>query len=232
MKRHQYQELQASPRLTNCWLLLSLLAACLLASWPAAAQQPDLRSALAEELRRKPAVEELSRTCVHGDCQDGYGVMEIRTPLGKNEYRGNFQNGHYHGYGKLTEMVSRTQRAYYDGQWDQGLRSGRGTYWNGVSDLYIGQWKDDLRHGQGSYFFGLKDWRENRHSEAWLSENVENYTGEFREDLFHGEGVYRWPDGQKYVGGFFANMKHGPGTFYYPRGTTRPQMWEYGELLY
>jgi len=179
----------------------------------------------------QPAVE-LSRRCTHGDCISGYGVLEIKTSVGENLYRGNFLEGQYHGNGKLTEMLSTTRRAYYDGEWDQGIRSGRGTYWNGVSELYIGQWKDGQRHGRGAYFYGLSGWTENRYSEDWLSQNVENYTGEFMTDFYHGQGTYRWPDGQSYVGGFFANKKHGPGTFYYPRGTTRQQMWDYGKLLY
>ena len=186
----------------------------------------------AQQIGATTEVRELSRECTTGDCTEGYGVLVIKTNFGENVYRGNFKEGSYHGYGKLTEMVSRHQRAYYDGNWDMGIRSGRGTYWNGKSELYIGEWKDDKRHGRGSYFYGLTDWSENRYSEAWLSENVENYTGEFMTDFYHGQGTYRWPDGQKYVGGFFANKKHGPGTFYYPRGTQRPQMWEYGKLLY
>ena len=142
-----------------------------------------------------------------------------------------FKDGKYHGNGKLEEMLTVTARAYYDGNWDMGIRSGRGTYWNGEGNLYIGQWRNDKREGQGSYFFGVKDWTPNKYSEFWLSENVENYTGGFQNDLYQGNGTYRWPDGQRYVGEFFANDKHGPGTFYYSTGSIRPQVWEYGELL-
>lgn len=176
-------------------------------------------------------VKELSRQCIFGDCANGYGTLEIKTTLGTNTYRGNFKDGLYHGNGKLTELVSFTERAYYDGNWEAGVKSGRGTYFNGKSELYIGEWKDDKRHGRGSYFFGVQDWTENKYTEFWLSENVENYTGDFRDDFFHGQGTYRWPDGQKYVGGFFANDKHGPGTFYYPRGTIREQVWEFGDFV-
>ena len=176
-------------------------------------------------------LKELSRQCIFGDCANGYGTLEIKTTLGMNTYRGNFKDGLYHGNGKLTELVSFTERAYYDGNWEAGVKSGRGTYFNGKSELYIGEWKDDKRHGRGSYFFGVQDWTENKYTEFWLSENVENYTGDFRDDFFHGQGTYRWPDGQKYVGGFFANDKHGPGTFYYPRGTIREQVWEFGDFV-
>lgn len=186
--------------------------------------------AMAQLAGREPP-RELNRQCIYGDCLDGYGVLEIKNSFGTGHYRGNFKNGKYHGQGKLTEMVSINQRAYYDGNWEEGIRSGRGTHYNGVDKLYIGEWKDNKRHGQGSYFFGLRGWVENQYSADWLSRNTENYTGEFMTDFYHGQGTYRWPDGQKYVGGFFANEKHGPGTFYYPSGTIRPQMWEYGKLL-
>lgn len=207
------------------WLALSLL---LLPS----VSMAQLERSPAGDLRvPEKVVEEISRECTSGDCIDGYGVLEIKTTFGLNVYRGNFKNGKYNGNGKLTEMVSRSERAYYDGNWVDGQRSGRGTYFNGSSNLYIGQWKNDKRHGKGSYFFGVKDWTENKYSEHWLSENVENYTGDFVDDLYNGEGTYRWPDGQKYVGGFYANDKNGPGTFYYPSGTTRKQVWEYGDFV-
>jgi len=201
-------------------LIKPLLALMLLsAAWAAHAQKFN------------PAARELSRQCLSGDCINGYGSLEITTSIGVNTYRGNFTEGSYHGFGKLTEMISRNERAYYEGNWVEGVRSGRGTFWDGRGSLYIGEWKNDRRDGRGSYFFGVHDWTENKYTEFWLSENTENYTGFFKNDLYDGEGTYRWPDGQKYVGGFFANNKHGPGTFYYPRGTIRHQVWEYGDLV-
>ena len=200
----------------------------LLGAAAAQAQQPAAPMEL-----RQPEFElrEISRACVFGDCQNGYGTLEITTNGGKDIYRGNFKDGKYHGNGKLEQMLTVTTRAYYDGNWEMGIRSGRGTYWSGTGDLYIGEWRNDKREGQGSYFFGVKDWTPNKYSEFWLSQNVENYTGGFQNDLYHGRGTYRWPDGQKYVGEFFANDKHGPGTFYYPSGTIRPQVWEYGDFV-
>lgn len=174
---------------------------------------------------------EISRECIYGDCQNGFGTLEIHTELGTDRYEGNFTDGIFDGYGKYEKMVTRSDRAYYDGSWNMGVREGRGTYWDGKSDLYIGQWQDDMRHGRGSYFFGLENWYPNKHSEHWLRENVENYSGEFVEDLYQGEGTYRWPNGQRFEGEFFANEKHGLGVFYYPTGTWREQLWEYGRLI-
>lgn len=206
-------------KLTNASVQLLLSAALMLMASVAIGQANMLNQ------------EELSRKCVYGDCENGYGVMEFRTPIGTDRYEGNFENGMFHGYGKFEQMVSRSDRSYYDGEWNMGVREGRGTYWNGESNLYMGQWRDDKRHGHGSYFFGLTDWVPNRNTEAWLQENVENYTGEFVDDLYQGQGTYRWTNGQRYVGTFFANEKHGAGVFWYPRGTRREQFWEYGRFV-
>ena len=179
----------------------------------------------------QPLPEILDKQCVYGDCDNGRGTMEIKTPVGKAVYRGSFQDGEFHGYGRLEEPLSFVEKAIYVGNWVEGRRNGRGTYWDGKEDLYIGQWRDDKRHGRGSYFVGLMQWRENEHSGFWLSQNIENYTGEFVNDLYQGEGVYRWKNGSRYEGGFFANDKHGFGTFYYSTGTVREQLWDYGDFV-
>jgi len=173
-----------------------------------------------------------ARQCVFGDCENGRGTLELTTPYGKGEYRGSFRQGIFDGHGRLQVPISFTQNAIYVGNWVQGIRSGRGTYWNGKDNLYIGQWKDDKRNGTGSYFFKLPQWNENEHSEFWLKENTENYSGDFVDDFYHGQGTYRWPGGQKFVGGFFANDKHGYGTYFYSTGTRREQLWNYGDFVH
>lgn len=175
--------------------------------------------------------EVIAEECVLGDCLEGRGRMELSTQWGKGEYFGNFTDGKFHGKGRLEIPISFIAKSIYDGNFDMGIRSGRGTYWNGKGNLYIGQWADDERNGQGSYFIGLARWQENEHSEYWMKENVENYSGTFFDDFYHGEGTYRWPGGQKYVGRFFANEKHGHGTYYYVTGSPRQQLWDFGDFI-
>lgn len=171
-------------------------------------------------------------TCVRGDCITGRGTMEFNTPFGAGSYAGDFENGEFHGHGRLEIPISWTQREVYVGDWENGIRSGRGKHWNGTGNLYIGEWRDNKRNGQGSYFFNLPQWRENQHTEFWLKENTENYSGSFVNDHFQGQGTYRWPEGNRYEGGFFAGEKHGPGTYYYQKtGTARQQWWEYGDFI-
>jgi len=186
-------------------------------------------SAVAVNAQMLPEIE--GKACVYGDCENGRGTLEIDTPHGKAVYRGSFKDSLFHGYGRLEEPVSLLEKAVYAGNWVEGKRSGRGTHWDGKNDLYIGEWRDDLRHGKGSYFVNLGEWRENQHTEFWLSQNTENYSGDFRDDFYHGRGVYRWENGSRFEGGFFANEKHGFGTFYYSTGTARQQLWEYGDFV-
>ena len=173
----------------------------------------------------------ISTECVSGDCQQGRGVMEIIVPTGKAIYDGHFEDGEFNGHGRLTVPLNVIDETVYVGNWRNGKRDGRGKYWNGKGNLYIGQWLDDIRHGQGSYFYNLPSWKENQHSEYWLKENTENYSGGFKDDLYYGQGTYRWINGNKYVGGYFANDRHGPGVFYYKTGSSRKQLWEYGEFV-
>lgn len=197
-------------------LIKGLTLAVLLATSAASAQQ------LGEVLEKK---------CVLGDCIDGRGTLEILTPIGKAEYFGEFEAGEFHGYGRLTVPLNRTQQSIYVGRWQQGVRTGRGKFWDGKADLYIGLWQDDMRNGEGAYFFNLGVWRENEHSEFWLKDNTENYSGDFLNDHYHGIGVFRWANGTRYEGDFFAGKKHGSGTFYYANGVQRKQVWEYGDFV-
>ena len=172
-----------------------------------------------------------AENCIYGNCVDGRGTMQLATQWGNGTYVGDFMEGEFNGSGRLELPVSFTNKLVYDGNWNVGVREGRGTFWNGDSDLYIGQWKDNKRNGQGSYFFKLPKWEENKNSEFWLRENTENYSGEFLNDHYHGEGIFRWASGTRYEGEFFAGNKHGYGIFYYQTGNTRRQLWNFGDFV-
>ena len=172
-----------------------------------------------------------AENCIYGNCVDGRGTMKLATQWGNGTYVGDFMEGEFNGSGRLELPVSFTNKLVYDGNWNIGVREGRGTFWNGDSDLYIGQWKDNKRNGQGSYFFKLPKWEENKNSEFWLRENTENYSGEFLNDHYHGEGIFRWASGTRYEGEFFAGNKHGYGIFYYQTGNTRRQLWNFGDFV-
>ena len=78
-------------------------------------------------LTAQPLVDVTAEVCVRGDCTDGRGRIELTTQWGKGEYKGNFKDGEFHGNGRLEVPISFVAKAIYVGNWDTGIRSGRGT---------------------------------------------------------------------------------------------------------
>lgn len=162
--------------------------------------------------------------CTYGDCENGRGTLVQDTSRGVTTYRGEFKDGLYDGFGRLSYD---DERAVYKGNFKAGIRVGRGTYWDKDNNVYIGNWRDNKRNGQGGQFFGVDGWEEDKYTEDWLSKNTENYTGNFRNDVFFGEGTYRWDDGTKYVGNWVGNQKHGEGHFDFGNGQIAKRVYEY-----
>jgi hypothetical protein len=166
--------------------------------------------------------------CIYGDCENGRGTLVEETSRGITTYRGTFKNGLYDGFGRLSYD---DERSVYKGYFEEGIRNGRGTYWDKENNVYIGHWKNNRRNGQGSQFYMVKDWSEDKHGEGWLRENTENYSGNFQNDVFLGEGTYRWEDGTKYVGEWAANKKHGEGYFDYGNGNIARRKYEFDQRV-
>ncbi len=194
--------------------LKSLAAAMLVISFSASAQV----SSRPEELG-----------CVSGDCVTGKGTLVEETERGLRSYRGDFLNGEFHGYGRLTYF---DEGEYYKGRFLNGKKHGRGTLWDKEGNVYMGEWRNDRRNGMGVQAFKVADWSEDKYTETWLRENTENYYGEFQNDVFYGEGTYRWADGTKYVGSWAANKKHGRGYFDHGTGLKAWRTFEFDERVY
>lgn len=167
--------------------------------------------------------------CIRGDCENGDGTLAEMTATGKRVYVGAFKLGKFDGYGRLTHEG---ERWTYKGQWRNGMKQGRGIFWDRENNVYIGQWRNDRRNGQGTQAFKVEGWREDRYTELWLRDNTENYTGSFQNDVFYGEGTYRWLDGTKYVGEWAANKKHGSGYFDYGLGRVAPRKFEFDRRVF
>ena len=84
--------------------------------------------------------------CIRGDCINGEGSLELTTEFGKGRYIGNFLDGEFNGTGRLEMPISWTEKEVYVGNWEMGVREGRGKHWNGKGNLYIGQWQDNKRN--------------------------------------------------------------------------------------
>lgn len=167
--------------------------------------------------------------CLSGDCITGKGTLVEETDRGLRTYRGDFLNGEFHGFGRLTYN---DEGEHYKGRFRNGKKEGRGTLWDKEGNVYMGQWRNDRRNGMGVQAFRVADWSEDKYTEEWLRENTENYYGEFQNDVFFGEGTYRWEDGTKYVGNWVANKKHGRGYFDHGTGYKAWRTFEFDERIY
>lgn len=44
-------------------------------------------------------------------------------------------------------------KSKYEGDWKDGMRHGKGTFYYTNGDKYVGDWKDDVQDGKGIYYF-------------------------------------------------------------------------------
>ena len=154
-----------------------------------------------------------SKTCISGNCLNGYGTLQY--PNG-DRYRGEFVAGKPHGQGILylsngskhwgTYKDSRREGPgklrYHDGseyigQFSADRRSGAGVMTFANGDRYDGQWRNDRQEGKGDYLFS----------------NGNRYTGEFRAGRFHGAGTMDYADGRRYTGQWAHNRYDGLGLY-------------------
>ena len=130
-----------------------------------------------------------------------------------DSYKGNMQNGQFHGYGKLNESSG----IIYDGEWLNGKRHGRGlqNYPEGIRYhsvnahlvQYDGEWKIGKANG-----FGQLQWTSGR-----------SYTGHFVDGHPDGMGTYQGAGGDNFCGTFkrsqqVADAEH-PGVWTRPSGS-------------
>jgi hypothetical protein len=105
-------------------------------------------------------------------------------------FEGDFFNNALTGEGRYTWPDGSS----YEGQVENGLRHGRGTYKHG-GDVYSGDWVRGKRNGHGvqKYATGAE------------------YEGEWKKDQRHGYGSMLYPSGNKFTGNFVADDKSGHG---------------------
>lgn len=116
--------------------------------------------------------------CTDGDCITGEGRIE--EPTG-DIYRGEFQNGKFHGYGMYYYYTGEHMYARYDGQFVNGKKEGEGTLENyDAGYQYSGGFKADQAQGKGTITFHTING---------------NYTGNFSADKPAGAGTLTLADG-------------------------------------
>eukprot|EP00933_Yihiella_yeosuensis_P065369 TRINITY_DN69119_c0_g1_i1.p1 TRINITY_DN69119_c0_g1~~TRINITY_DN69119_c0_g1_i1.p1 ORF type:complete len:526 (+),score=81.03 TRINITY_DN69119_c0_g1_i1:58-1635(+) len=97
----------------------------------------------------------------------------------------------------------------YEGQFVDGKRHGKGTFYYATGDRYEGEFVNGTKHGQGTYCFATGD----------------RYKGTFCEDEMTGVGSYYNFDGGRYEGEHLAGRRHGKGTYYAADGTSTEAEW-------
>ncbi len=172
---------------------------------------------------------------IDGGCVNGLAEGEGTAVSAdhKRVYVGRFREGRFNGRG-IYDWGDGTR---YVGQWKDGLRDGKGTFWyfedgqfylryegdfskskfSGYGtctwadgDVYTGQWKDDAMDGKGTYVFA----------------DGRRYEGQFRQSKMQGEGVFTWPNGDRYEGELFNNKFHGHGTIFFADGRSYEGGWK------
>lgn len=91
-------------------------------------------------------------------------------------YIGEIKDDKAHGIG----YAIFDSKSFYEGQWENSFRSGKGKYYWPNGDRYDGAYANDLRNGQGTYHFS----------------SGEQYIGHWKDDLRHGSGVLLCKDGK------------------------------------
>jgi hypothetical protein len=161
----------------------------------------------------------------------------------KDTITGEFQNGLMHGYAESTSAYGE-----YYGSWQNGNKSGIGSFFYADGSVYDGSWEDNKKEGVGEIFISNGDsydgyWSNNKRNNYghYYFKNGDTYSGEWKDNYQNGYGTFEsialkyngdWTDGKvagsgdilykktgdQYKGNFKENLKSGIGAYYFKNG--------------
>jgi len=120
----------------------------------------------------------------------------------------------------------------YDGEWNNGLPNGQGTFYEIYGGVYTGEWKDNKKHGQGEYkgeYVYIGEWKnDKRHGQGEYNEGEYVYIGEWKNNNRHGRGVGVSDAFARYDGDWLNDKEHGTGTYSEGQSYIYSGQWERG----
>lgn len=147
------------------------------------------------------------------------GVRELTFADG-SIYRGAMRGASLHGKG---EYISKSFK--YEGDFNEGLKQGEGTYVWENGDRYQGHFSADRPDGKGRYQFANGDAYEGDVQlgvivgrGAYTTKSGDTFEGSFANGKPNGVGVYRFATGDRYEGEMAAGVMQGRGRYYTKSG--------------
>ena len=131
-------------------------------------------------------------------------------------YKGDLVDGLLHGPGESSDPKC----GFFQGNWENGKKTGQGYYRYLNGTVYTGEWLNDQLHGSGilvTHEGGIHD-------------------GEFKNGLPNGYGIRQDPDQSRYIGGWLNGERSGLGVFQKKNGAFYKGEWSddlpngFGEL--
>lgn len=134
-------------------------------------------------------------------------ILEVENNNAQGVYEGQYKDGVFSGKGKL-ELPNGN---VYTGMFESGVQNGEGTMYFREGGIYKGDWKNGKMHGKGVYH--------------WT--NGDMYVGSFKNGFKDGSGSLYYKNGDKYVGGFSYNFFDSRGKYTFKNGNYYDGMWSY-----
>ena len=140
----------------------------------------------------------------------GSGTMKYRNG---REYTGEWEQGNWHGYGRLQNMIGDV----YEGNFVQNQKEGKGKLNLKNGQVFEGRFKNNriregkMSYSENSYYKGL--FCEGRRC-GWglyVFDDGSVYEGQWENDHRNGRGRMEWPDGVWYDGDWQLGIQHGYG---------------------
>ena len=136
--------------------------------------------------------ENLRKNIYKGDIKNFKKEGKGKEKTNDFSYEGEFVNDMKHGNGKIFYY---NNGDYYEGQFYNGLITGKGFYKWKNQHTYFGDFVCGKMHGKGLY--------------KWTDGN--QYEGEYINNIKEGQGEFKWNDGKIYKGRFENGKPHGKG---------------------